>query len=67
MMGMSMKSKIYATEDVPFDAKAFMEKMASHMLKTQSYRIDTDSIKEMMKIKGFMILRKPTWKSWAIP
>ena len=57
MMGMPIKSKIYASENVPFDSKAFMEKMASHMLKTQ-FMNDTDSIKEMMKIKGFMILQE---------
>jgi hypothetical protein len=57
MMGMPIKTKIYASENVPFDSKAFMEKMASHILKTQ-FMNDMDSIKEMMKIKGFTILQE---------
>jgi hypothetical protein len=53
----TIKSKIYATADLPFDHKAFMEKMGPHFLKL-SIMFDQNSAKEMMKIKGLTILKE---------
>lgn len=54
MMMMPMKMKVYATTEVPFDLKGYMEKVYGTSLKTQ-FRMDDASVKEMMKIKGFWI------------
>jgi len=54
MMMMPMKMKVYATTEVPFDLKGYMEKVYGTSLKTQ-FRMDEASVKEMMKIKGFWI------------
>jgi hypothetical protein len=54
MMMMPMKMKVYATTDVPFDLKGYMEKVYGTSLKAQ-FRMDDASVKEMMKIQGFWI------------
>ena len=54
MMMMPMKMKVYATTDVPFDLKGYMEKVYGTYLKAQ-FRLDDTSAKEMMKVKGFWI------------
>lgn len=54
MMMMPMKMKVYATTEVPFDLKGYIEKVYGTSLKTQ-FRMDDASVKEMMKIKGFWI------------
>ena len=54
MMMMPMKMKVYATTDVPFDLKNYMEKVYGTYLKAQ-FRLDDASAKEMMKIQGFWI------------
>jgi hypothetical protein len=53
VMGMAMPMKIWATTEVPFDASKFQGMMAQ-MLKGQM-RLDDNSVKEMMKIKGFQV------------
>jgi hypothetical protein len=54
IMGMGMKMKAWATTDVPFDIEAFKAKIFGNLLKGQM-RLDDNSVKEMMKIKGFQI------------
>lgn len=54
MMMMPMKMKVYATTEVPFDLKGYMEKVYGTTLKAQ-FRMDDTSVKEMMKIRGFWI------------
>lgn len=54
MMMMPLKMKVYATTDVPFDLKNYMEKVYGTSLKAQ-FRLDDASAKEMMKIQGFWI------------
>jgi hypothetical protein len=54
IMGMPMKTRVWATTDVPFDAAKFAEKFMPAMTKGMM-RLDDNSIKEMMKIKGYQI------------
>jgi hypothetical protein len=59
MMMMPMKMKVYATPNVPFDLKDYVEKIQSNMLKSQ-LRLDDASVAEMAKIKGFWIASETT-------
>ena len=54
VMGMPMKTRVWASTDVPFDAAKFAEKFMPAMAKGMM-RLDENSIKEMMKIKGYQI------------
>jgi hypothetical protein len=54
VMGMPMKSRIWATTDVPFDTAKFAEKFMPAMTKGMM-RLDDNSVKEMMKIKGYQV------------
>jgi hypothetical protein len=57
MMPMKMKMKIWATMDVPFDWKAFSEKMYPVVMKATSMRMPfgDEIVKEFQKIKGFQV------------
>jgi hypothetical protein len=59
MMMMPMKMKVYATTNVPFDLKDYMEKIQSNILKSQ-LRLDDASVAEMAKVKGFWIASETT-------
>jgi len=54
IMGMPIKTRAWATTQVPFDLNAFNAKFMGPMLKGQM-RFDDASVKEMMKIKGFQV------------
>lgn len=54
VMGMPMKTKVWASTDVPFDAAKFAEKFMGAIAKGQM-RLDDASLKELLKIKGYQI------------
>jgi hypothetical protein len=54
IMGMTMKNKVWASTDVPFDSAKFFEKFMPSIAKG-TMRLDDASVKEMAKIKGFQI------------
>ena len=54
VMGMPMKTKVWASTEVPFDTAKFAEKFMPAMTKGMM-RLDDASVKEMMKIKGYQI------------
>ncbi|MHB8054935.1 MAG: hypothetical protein ACYDH3_06770 [Candidatus Aminicenantales bacterium] len=54
VMGMPMKTKVWASADVPFDTAKFAEKFLPAMTKGMM-RLDDASVKEMMKIKGYQV------------
>jgi hypothetical protein len=54
VMGMPMKTKVWASTDVPFDFAKFAEKFMPALAKG-TMRLDDASVKEMMKIKGYQI------------
>jgi len=54
MMGITMKSKLWASTEVPFDVKSFMAKIMPNVFKGQMH-LDDASVKEMLKINGFQI------------
>ena len=54
MMMMPMKIKMYATTNVPFDYKNYMEKFYGTLMKSQMLGIDDASIGELKKINGFI-------------
>ena len=54
VMSMPMKMRVWATTDVPFDYNQFNAKIWGNVLKGQMM-LDENSVKEMMKIKGFQI------------
>ncbi|MDD8016034.1 MAG: DUF4412 domain-containing protein [Acidobacteriota bacterium] len=54
MMMMPMKMLVWATDNVPFDLKAYMDKVYGASLQAQM-RLDEASVAEMKKIKGFWI------------
>jgi len=54
VMGMPMKTKVWASTEVPFDTVKFAEKFMPAMTKGMM-RLDDASVKEMMKIKGYQI------------
>jgi len=53
IMMMTGKQALWATPDVPFDPKMYMEKAYGTLLKTQMF--DDASLKEYQKIDGFVI------------
>ncbi len=55
VMGMPMKTKVWASTEVPFDSAKFAEKFLPAMAKGMM-RLDDGSVKEMMKIKGYQIM-----------
>ncbi len=57
MMPMKMKMKIWATTDVPFDWKVFIEKMYPVVMKATSMQmpLGDEIVKEYRKIKGFQV------------
>jgi len=54
MMMMTMNHKIWASADVPFDWKTYMQDMYSQFAMV-TMRLNEDSVKEMGKIQGFQI------------
>jgi len=54
VMGMPMKTKIWASTDVPFDTAKFTEKMMPAIMQG-SLNLDASSLKELAKIKGMQI------------
>lgn len=53
---MSMDMKAWVTTDVPFDWKAFSDKMFPHVMKlTGSLGMDENAIKEFKKLEGFQV------------
>ena len=71
IMMMTMKQKIFASKDVPFDWKNYAEKILPQM--TQAlFRLDGDAVKEFLKIDGYQIRTEMTMsvmgtdiKSWT--
>jgi len=55
VMGMAIKTKIWASTDVGFDVAAFNSKVFQNIVKGQMM-VDDASVKEMAKIKGFQIM-----------
>ena len=57
MMPMKMKMKIWSTKDVPFDWKAFKDKMYPVVMKATSMRMPfgDEVVKEFQKITGFQV------------
>lgn len=57
MMPMKMKMLIWATTDVPFDWKAFADKMFPAIMKAQSVQMPfgDEVVKEFKKIKGYQV------------
>lgn len=53
MMTMTLKLKVYATLNVPFDIKNYLEKVQSNMQSMEMPGLDSASAKELRKIKGF--------------
>lgn len=60
MAMMPMKSIAWLTTDVPFDWKAYSEKMYSHYLKATLVYMDPGSISEFKKLKGFQVAQETT-------
>jgi hypothetical protein len=60
MATMPMKLKMYATTDVPFDYKNYMEKFYGNLIKTQMIGIDDASVAELKKINGFIMAQEMT-------
>jgi hypothetical protein len=54
VMGMPMKTKVWASTDVPFDTAKFAEKMMPAIMQS-TLKLDASSVKEMAKIKGVQI------------
>jgi hypothetical protein len=54
IMGMNVATKIWASNDVGFDAAAFNSKFLGNMMKGQMM-LDDASVKEIGKIKGYQI------------
>lgn len=57
MMPIKMNMKIWATKDVPFDWKVFVDKMYPVVMKATSMRMPfgDEVVKEYQKIKGFQV------------
>jgi hypothetical protein len=60
IMGMTIKTKVYAAKNVPFDLNAYREKFAATLMKGTSVGIDDAAVKEMMKVDGFQIASETT-------
>jgi hypothetical protein len=62
MMPMKMKMLIWATTDVPFDWKAFVDKMYPAIMKAQSVQMPfgDDVINAFKKIKGYQVATEMT-------
>ena len=62
MMSMTMKMKIWATTDVPFDWKIFTQKMQPAIMKARSAQMPfgDDLLKEFQKIKGIQVASETT-------
>jgi hypothetical protein len=54
VMGMPMKTRVWASTDVPFDTAKFAQKFVPALTKGLM-RLDESSVKEMAKIKGYQI------------
>jgi len=59
IMMMDMTQKVWASTDVPFDWKAFNEKMFPQFTQAMM-RLDEDAVQEFLKIKGFQIRTEMT-------
>jgi len=57
---MTVKLKMYATTEVPFDYKDYMENIFGALIQTQMIGIDDASIGELGKINGFVIAQEMT-------
>ncbi len=51
----SIKLKVYATTDLPFDIHRYKERVQASMLKSQMMGLDDASVKELDKIEGWWI------------
>jgi hypothetical protein len=62
MMSMTMNMKIWATTDVPFDWKTYMDKMFPNLMKLQSANMPfgEDMLNEFKKIKGYQVASELT-------
>lgn len=60
MMGQNITTRIWASNDVGFDASAFNTKIMGNLLKGGGMMLDDASIKEFAKIKGFQIATETT-------
>lgn len=61
MSMMTMKMKSWVTQEVPFDWKAFSEKMFPQVMKLSgSMGMDENAIKEFKKIEGFQVAMEMT-------
>ena len=56
MQMMTMKMKSWVTKEVPFDWKAFSEKMFPHVMKLSgTMGLDENALKEFKKLEGFQV------------
>jgi hypothetical protein len=61
MSMMTMKMKSWVTQEVPFDWKAFSEKMFPQVMKLSgSMGLDENAIKEFKKLEGFQVASEMT-------
>lgn len=60
MMGQNITTKIWASNDVGFDASAFNAKFLGNLLKGGGMMLDDASVKEFSKIKGYQIATETT-------
>ncbi len=61
MMMMTGKQILWATTDVPFDPKVYMEKAYGTLLKTQMF--DETAVKEYAKVEGFVVASEMTMQA----
>jgi hypothetical protein len=62
----TIKLKIYATTDVPFDIHKYKERVQAGMLKSQMMGLDDASVKELDKIDGWWIATETTSETMGI-
>ncbi len=61
MQMMTMKMKYWVTKDVPFDWKAFSEKMLPHVMKLSGgMGLDESALNEFKKLEGFQVAMEMT-------
>ena len=62
MMAMTLKMKVWASTDVPFDWKTYVQKMQPAIMKARSAQMPfgDDVVEEFLKIKGIQIASETT-------
>lgn len=62
MMPMTMNMKVWASKDVPFDWKTYMDKMFPNLMKVQSANMPfgEEMLNEFKKIKGYQVASELT-------